>query len=166
MANFVKWRGPNLTEGSPSISRTIQATEIGQALRFGIWAGSGLNIGPNDPSIAQLNARDAVEGSTNNILWYELVGLREGHVMVEARNPGDGAVWDYFQLAVKKQSVKLRPPVRGISYDYQVDTKGIGPNWNASMILTLRIALVPVNGTGSPPTIKDFNGRTFLTRPW
>src|SRR5262249_19292435 len=113
-----------------------------------------------------LSARDAVEGSTNNILWYELVGLREGHVMVEARNPGDGAVWDYFQLAVKKQSVKLRPPVRGISYDYHGDTKGIGPDWNGSMILTLRIALVPVNGTGSPPTIKDFNGRTFLTRPW
>ena len=69
---------------------------MGKAFRFGLWGGSGLVVGPNDPSIAQMNARISVEATTNNISWYELVGIREGLVMIEARNPGDGRVWDYF----------------------------------------------------------------------
>ena len=141
MAHFVKWRGPFLDEGSPAIGRTIQGTEVGKAFRFGIWGDVGLKIGPNDSSVAQLNPRLSVEGSTNNITWYELVGLREANVMVEARNPADNAVWDYFQLAVKKSTFKSRPPVRGINYDYYVDTTGIGPNWNASMVSSSRSCL-------------------------
>jgi hypothetical protein len=31
MAHFVKWRGAFLDQGSPSISHTIQATEVGKA---------------------------------------------------------------------------------------------------------------------------------------
>jgi hypothetical protein len=166
MANFVKWRGPFLHEGSPSISHTIQKTEVGQAFRFGIYGGSGLNIGPNDPSVAQLNKREAVEGATNNITWYELVGLKEANVMVEARNPADNGVWDYFQLAVAKKAHKVRPHVKGISYDYWVDTTHIGPNWNASMILKLKIGLVPANGTGTPPTMEDQDHTKFLTKAW
>jgi hypothetical protein len=166
MANFVKWRGPFLDEGSPSISKTIQYVEVGQAYRFGLYGGSGLTVGPNNPAIAQMNPRCSVESSSNNITWYELIGLQDMAVMVEARNPGDNAVWDYFQLVVKPRSFKVRPAVRGISYDYQVDTTKIGPNWNASMILTLRIALVPVNGQGSPPQMADTNGVVFATKPW
>ena len=167
MANFVKWRGPYLSQGSPSISHTIQSIEVGQAFKFGVWGGSGLKVGPNNPAIAQLNPRCAVEDSSNNITWYELVGLTgDSYVMIEARNPGDNAVWDYFQLAVKKRSKKLRPPIRGISYDYQVDATKIGPNYNASMILALKVGLVPVNGTGSPPQITDTNGVAFATAPW
>ncbi len=166
MANFVKWRGPFLDEGSPSISRTIQSTEVGQAFRFGIWGGSSLNVGPNDASVAEINRRTAVEGATNNITWYELVGRREANVMIQARNPTDRAVWDYFQLAVKHpspKSAKSRPPVRGINYDYHVDAKGINANWNASMILTLRVALIPVAG-GS--TVTDDSGANFTSRWW
>lgn len=167
MANFVKWRGPYLDEGSPSISKTIQSVEVGQAFRFGVYGGSGLNVGPNNPAIAQLNPRCAVESSSNDITWYELVGLlQDQYVMIEARNPGDNRVWDYFQLAVKSKTSKSRPAVRGVSYDYQVDASKIGPNWNASMILTLKIGLVPVNGTGSPPQMADTNGVVFATAPW
>ena len=50
-----------------------------------------------------------LEGSTNNIIWYELLGLREGNVMIEARNPGDGAV-SLVQLAVKAQAEKVQLP--------------------------------------------------------
>jgi hypothetical protein len=166
MANFVKWRGPFLKEGSPSISRTVQSCPTGGALKFGIYGGGGLNIGPNDPSVAQINKREIVEAGSNDITWYELVGLREGFVMIEARNPGDGRVWDYFQLAVKKAAAPIRPPVRGIAYDYQVDSAHIGPNWNASMILTLKVGLVPINGTGSPPQLADANGTVFATKNW
>jgi hypothetical protein len=166
MANFVKWRGPALKSGAPGINKVTQKTEVGQAFKFGIWGGSGLNIGPNDRSVAQINQRDVVEDATNNITWYELVGLREGDCMIEARNPADGRVWDYFQLDVSKRTSATRPRVHGVGYDYQADTKGIGPNWNASMILTLKIALVPASGTGSPPQIADSNGTVFATKPW
>jgi hypothetical protein len=113
MANFVKWRGPYLDEGSPSISKTIQTIQVGQAFKFGIYGGSGLNVGPNDPSVAQLNTRCSVERSSNNVTWYELIGLQEErYVMIETRNPADNRVWDYFQLAVKKRASTPRPPVR------------------------------------------------------
>jgi hypothetical protein len=162
MANFVKWRGAFNDQGSPSISHSIQMAPVGQAFRFGIWGGDGLAVGPNDPSIAQLNPRATVEGTTNNIIWYELVGLRESNVIVEARNPGDRAVWDYFQLAVKAQPTKIRPAVRGINFDYLVDTKGIGPDYNASMVLTLNLALTPLNAA----VATDANGTSWPVKKW
>jgi hypothetical protein len=164
MAHFVKWRGASLDEGSPSISHTIQSTEVGKAFRFGIWGGDGLTIGPNDRSVAQLNPRMSVEGRTNNITWYELVGLREANVMVEARNPGDGAVWDYFQLAVKKATAKARAPVRGVNFDYHVDTKGIGPDTNASMVLTLKLAMIPHPPT--PAVLPATSPTNWAALPW
>jgi hypothetical protein len=171
VAHFVKWRGPFLDEGSPAISKSVQTTEIGKALRFGIWGGSGLNIGPNDRSVAQLNERDSVEGSKslngvlngNNIKWYELVGLKESNVMIEARNPADNAVWDYFQLAVKKSTAKVRGAVKGINYDYHVDSTGINENYNASIVLTLKVALIPVPGDKA---VKDDSNVAFTTRWW
>ncbi len=163
MAHFVKWRGPFLAEGSPSISRTIQAAQVGQAYRFGIWGGAGLRVGPNDSSVAEINERAAVERSTNNITWYELVGRREANVMIEARNPGDNAVWDYFQLAVKKGTGKGRAPVHGINYDYSVDTRHVGENTNASLIVKLKVALIPVRaGT----TVTDVGGSSFTAGNW
>jgi hypothetical protein len=163
MGHFVKWRGAFLDQGSPAIGRTIQSVEVGQAFRFGAWGASGLRIGPNDPSIAQINPRSAVEGAANNILWFELVGLREGNVMIEMRNPADNCVWDYFQLAVKKRSTKVRPPVRGINYDYYVDTKGINANYNASLVLVLNMSLTPLPGGKS---VNDANGTTWTSKAW
>lgn len=163
MGNFVKWRGAYVDEGSPTISHTIQRAEVGQAFRFGFYGlVPGLNIGPNNPAIAQINQRSAVEIATNNITWYELVGLRSAPVMVEARNSADGAVWDYFELVVSNKGA-ARPPIHGINYDYQVDTNGIGPNWNASMILTLKIALEPASAGLS---VKDLNGTAWVAKYW
>lgn len=164
MGNFVKWRGAFLDEGSPSISHTIQHTDVGQAFRFGFYGiVPGLNIGPNNPAIAQMNPRSAVDSPSNNITWYELVGLQDTPVIVEARNSSDGRVWDYFQLVVNKRKGSSRPPIRGINYDYQVDTKGIGPNWNASMILTLKIALTPLNAAVS---VTDSGGTSWVSQQW
>ena len=130
--------------------------------RFGIWGGDGLDIGPNDPSIAQINPRATVEGRGNNILWYELVGLREANVMIEGRNPAGRAVWDYFQLAVKRAAAKPRSPVRGVNYDYYVDAKGIGLDYNASMVLTLKLALTPLNAS----VAQDSLGTNFAVQKW
>lgn len=163
MGHFVKWRGALLDQGSPAIGRTIQTVEVGQAFRFGAWGADGLKIGPNDPSIAQIQPRTSVEGRSNNILWFELVGLREGHVMIEMRHPTNNAVWDYFQLAVKKRAAKVRPPVKGINYDYYVDTQGINANYNASMVLVLNVALVPFPGG---KTVKDANSTNWISKPW
>jgi len=162
MGNFVKWRGAFLDEGSPSIGHTIQHTEVGQAFRFGFWgAVPGLVVGPNNPAIAQMNPRTSVESAGNNITWYELVGLQDVPVMVEARH--STGVWDYFQLVVSKRKSAARPPVHGINYDYHVDTKNIGPNWNGSMVLTLKIALIPVNAAVS---VNDAGGTAWVSKRW
>jgi hypothetical protein len=165
MAHFVKWRGPFNDEGAPRISKTIQNVETGKAFLFGIWGGSTLKVGPNDPSIAQCNKRTAVEGGSNNITWYELVGRRAANVMIEARNPGDNAVWDSFQLAVKDaaKKPKIRPTVRGINYDYHVSTGKINHNWNADLILTLRMALIPAAGGN---TVSDTTGTSYTSQWW
>lgn len=163
MGHFVKWRGAVLDQGAPAIGRTIQSVEVGKAFRFGAWGADGLRIGPNDPSIAQIQPRTAVEGRSNNILWFELLGLREGHVMVEMRHPANNAVWDYFQLAVKKRPTKVRPPVKGVNYDYYVDTQGINANYNASIVLVLNVALVPVPGG---KMVQDTNGTHWTSKPW
>jgi hypothetical protein len=165
MAHFVKWRGPFHDEGAPRISKTIQKVETGKAFLFGIWGGSTLKVGPNDPSIAQCNRRATVEGSTNNITWYELVGRRAANVMIEARNPSDNQVWDHFQLAVKDAVAKpkTRPAVRGINYDYHVSTGKINHNWNADLVLTLRMALIPAAGGN---TVSDTTGTSFTSQWW
>jgi len=163
MGHFVKWRGALLDQGSPAISKTIQTVEVGQAFRFGAWGADGLKIGPNDPSIAQLQPRSAVESRSNNILWFELVGLREGNVMIEMRHPTNNAVWDYFQLAVKKRATKVRTPIKGINYTYYVDTKGINANYNASIVLVLNVALVPLPGD---KTVQDASGTNWTSKWW
>jgi hypothetical protein len=165
MAHFVKWRGPFNDQGAPRISKTIQKVETGKAFLFGIWGGSTLTVGPNDASIAQCNKRAAVEGSTNNITWYELVGRRTANVMIEARNPADNAVWDSFQLAVADaaKKPKTRPAVRGINYDYHVSTGGINHNWNADLVLTLRMALIPAAGG---TTVSDTTGTSYTSKWW
>jgi hypothetical protein len=163
MGNFVKRLGAFPGQGAPSMSHTIQNVSLGEGFRFGFWGGDGIKIGPNNPGIASITEGKA-DGDAN-IRWFELVGSQAGNVMVEARNPADNAVWDYFQLAVGPKKPK-RALMRGIRYDVSLDTTGIGPNWNASLILTINVALVPINGTGSPPQAKDFNGTAFLTKPW
>lgn len=89
MGHFVKWIGPNLNEGAPRISQSEQKVEVGQAFRCGVWGGSSLKITPNDATLAQINVRTAVDSSSNNITWYEIVGLKEGNATIRAINPGD-----------------------------------------------------------------------------
>ncbi len=146
MVHFVKWSGPNQSAGAEKIGKKTQSTSVGGAFRFGIFDGSGVYVGPNDTSVASIAPRDMVVGSTNNITWFELVGRRESDVMIEARNRSDNGVVDYFQLDVKKNKSKARLPVNGINSKYHVDTTGIGPNWNASIVLNLQLAVTAIKG--------------------
>ncbi len=163
MVHFVKWSGPNLSAGAEKVGKKTQSTSVGGAFRFGIFDGAGVKVGPNDSSVASIASRDTVEGATNKIQWYELVGRREGDAMIEARNASDNSVVDYFQLDVKKNKSKARLPVNGINSKYHVDTTGIGPNWNASIVLNLQLAVTAIKGG---TIVRDADGKQFTAAWW
>ena len=163
MVHFVKWSGPNKSSGAEKVGKKTQSTSVGGAFRFGIFDGASVNVGPNDRSVASIASRDTVDGATNNIQWFELVGRRESDVMIEARNVSDNSVVDYFQLDVKKNKSKARLPVNGINSQYHVDTKDIGPNWNASIVLNLQLAVSAIKGG---TVVTDDKGAQFTAAWW
>ena len=150
-SNTAAWRGHGAGGSANHPRRTADA---------GCTA-AGLTIGPRIPGIAQINPRETVEGGSNNVTWYEVVGLKEGSATIEAKHP-TGTIWDFFELRVNKAFGFIRPPIRGINYDYSVDTKGIGPNTNASLVLTLKMAMIPVPGGKA---IQN-SGQTFTSQKW
>ncbi|WP_342361432.1 hypothetical protein [Terrarubrum flagellatum] len=164
MSKFVAWRSKPNEPAPPPISNTIQPVSVGQAFRFGFsnyfdW----IKVGPNDPSMGVVNKREIVESSSNNITWFEIVGTREGHVLIDAIDTNTGYRWDVFQLAIGKSGAKKRPAIKGVNYNYYVDTTGIGPNWNASIVIVQKFALIPIRGG---LTITDTTGTNWTSQYW
>lgn len=50
-----------------------------------------------------------------------------------------------------------------MTYNYYVDTKGIGPNYNASIVLEWKVALIQVKGG---QLVKDLDGSNFNALNW
>src|SRR5678816_25652 len=78
------------------ISHAIMTAGVGVGVKIAVWGAAGLNVGPNDKSLASIKW---LGPDNQNNTWFELTGLRIGYVMVEAKK--DAAVWDYFQLAIQ-----------------------------------------------------------------
>lgn len=88
MAHFMNANGAK-------ISKSIQHVRLGHQLRIGVYGAAGLSVGPNDRSFASIKP---LGGSPGDNYWYDLVGLRQGNVMVEAKQ--GSSAWDFIQLAV------------------------------------------------------------------
>ncbi|HEY4184425.1 MAG TPA: hypothetical protein VGP07_05115 [Polyangia bacterium] len=77
------------------ISNAIIKGGIGQSMTIGVYGAAGMNIGPNDTSIASIINQGS---DSHNFTWFKLTGKRVANVMVEAKM--GPSVWDFFQLAV------------------------------------------------------------------
>ncbi|CEJ16150.1 hypothetical protein BN1110_06501 [bacterium YEK0313] len=163
MPHFVKFVGNPHASAPPAIKQQDQKVAVGESIRIGFTnMQSWIDIRANNPSV-RITRREAVEKATNGIGWFEIVGMYESSTEITAVDTNTGYVWDQFTLDVKgKLKRKDRPPVRGMTFNYYVDTKGIGPNYNASIVLEWKVALVPVNG----PKIKDSDEIMFNASNW
>ena len=163
MPHFVKFVGNPHAAAPPAIKRRDQTTSVGQSIRIGFTnIQSWIDIRANNSSV-RITEREAVEAATNGIAWFEIVGMSEGSAEIIAVDTNTNYVWDQFTLDVKGKVKKNdRPPVRGMTFNYYVDTKGIGSNFNASIVLEWKVALVPVNG----PSVKDSDGIAFGASNW
>jgi hypothetical protein len=88
MAHFINARGAR-------ISNTILYVPVDSSVTIGVWGAAGLNVGPNDSSMAVI--KDLGPDKNNN-RWFSLSPRKIGNVMVEAKQ--GASVWDYFQLAM------------------------------------------------------------------
>lgn len=107
MTHFIAYKAPNQKIISPSISKTIQIADAGKTFKFGTYNNgvADLKIDLNDPSYGIIKLHKSIQGSKDNATLYDLLTLRAGKVIVQARNPGNNAVLDYFQLEIKANPV-------------------------------------------------------------
>ena len=163
MPHFVLFDGNPQQPAPPPIKRRDQKISVGTSIRVGFKdTQSWIDVRANNPSV-RIAKRDAVEVTTNGIAWYEIVGLREGSTEITAVDTNTNYVWDRFTLDIKG-GVKTtnRPAIRGINYNYYVDTKGIGPDYNASIVLEWKVALLQV----PPGPGADHIGTIFPAKTW
>lgn len=94
---FVKPKGNQPSAIFKDITHTIQDAIQGNPVVFGFKGdASGLTLGPNDPSAAEVQFL----GDQFGIRWFTLRGLRPSHVMIEAKAAGQATTPIYFQLSV------------------------------------------------------------------
>lgn len=163
MPHFVLFAGNPQQPAPPPIKRRDQKISVGTSIRVGFKdTQSWIDVRANNPSV-RIAKRDAVEVTTNGIAWYEIVALREGSTEITAVDTNTNYVWDRFTLDIKG-GVKTtnRPAIRGINYNYYVDTKGIGPDYNASIVLEWKVALLQV----PPGPVADHIGTIFPAKKW
>lgn len=163
MPHFVKFAGNPHQAAPPAIKRHDQLISVGTSIRIGFKdIQSWIDVRANNPSV-RITRREAIEGATNGIAWYEIVGMYEGSTEITAVDTNTNYVWDQFTLDIKgKVKTTNRPPIRGVTFNYYVDTKGIGPNYNASVVLEWKVALIPV--PAGPVT--DTDGTSFTASKW
>ena len=163
MPQFVKFTGNFQNPAPPAVKRHDQTISVGTSIRVGFKdTQSWIDVRANNPSVT-IAKRAAVESVTNGIAWYEIVGMYEGSTEITAVDTNTGYVWDQFTLDIKgKVKTVNRPEIHGATYNYYVDTKGIGPDYNASVVLEWKVALVPVKGG----PVQDADGTTFTAHWW
>jgi len=163
MPHFVKFDGNPHHVAPPAIKRRDQLISVGTSIRVGFKdTQSWIDVRANNPSV-RITKRAAVESVTNGIAWYEIVGLYEGSTEITAVDTNTNYVWDQFTLDIKgKAKTTNRPIIRGMTYNYYVDTKGIGPDYNASVVLEWKVALIPIDAG----PVKDTDGTAFVASKW
>ena len=163
MPHFVKFDGNPHNPAPPAVKRRDQLISVGTSIRIGFKdTQSWIDVRANNPSV-RITPRAAIESKTNGIAWYEIVGMYESTTEITAVDTNTNYVWDQFTLDIKgKVKTTNRPPIRGMTYNYYVDTKGIGPDYNASIVLEWKVALIPAKA--GPVT--DTNGTVFPASKW
>jgi hypothetical protein len=163
MPHFVKFDGNPHHVAPPAIKRRDQLISVGTSIRVGFKdTQSWIDVRANNPSV-RITKRAAVESVTNGIAWYEIVGLYEGSTEITAVDTNTNYVWDQFTLDINgKAKTTNRPIIRGMTYNYYIDTKGIGPDYNASVVLEWKVALIPIDAGH----VKDTDGTAFVASKW
>jgi len=163
LPHFVKFAGNPHDPSPPAIRRRDQLISVGTSIRIGFKdTQSWIDVRSNNPSV-RITKREAVESAVNGIAWYEIIGMNEGSTEITAVDTNTNYIWDQFTLDIKGKAKTLnRPMIRGMTYNYYVDTKGIGPNYNASIILEWKVALIPVKAG----PVQDTDGTIFNASAW
>jgi len=163
MPHFVKFAGNPHQAAPPAVKRVTQSISVGTSIRVGFKdTQSWIDVRSNNARV-NIAKREAVENVSNGIAWYEIVGMDEGTTEITAVDTNTNYVWDRFTISIKgKAKTTNRPPIRGVTYNYYVDTKGIGANVNASVVIEWKVALIPV--PAGPVT--DTVGTTFTAAKW
>jgi hypothetical protein len=161
--HFVKFDGNPHNPAPPAVKRRDQLISVGTSIRVGFKdTQSWIDVRANNPSV-RITKRAAIENATNGIAWYEIVGMYEGSTEITAVDTNTNYVWDQFTLDIKgKVKTTNRPPIRGMTYNYYVDTKGIGPDYNASVVLEWKVGLIPVKAG----PVQDTDGTVFTAHNW
>ncbi|MDP3258482.1 MAG: hypothetical protein Q8S58_18455 [Bosea sp. (in: a-proteobacteria)] len=163
MPHFVKFVGNPHQAAPPAVKRVTQSIAVGTSIRVGFKdTQSWIDVRASNARV-RITKREAVESSNNGIAWYEIVGMDEGATEITAVDTNTNYVWDRFKIEVKGKAKSVnRPPIRGMTFNYYVDTKGIGPNYNASVVIDWKVALIPV----AAGPVSDFSGTSFPAQKW
>lgn len=160
MVHFAKYQAHLSGQPSASISNTIQSVPVGKKFQFGLIDGAGLNVGPNDARYGAAKPHRITAGAKN--VAFDLIALRAGNVMVEARDPKTNKVVDSFQLAVTSNPAfyfycghfDMRKFEAGLSGEFASD-----PRFDAGKVVSARTLLTLMQ---SDPLIVDIRWMAYM----